>query len=73
MDALLAGLADKLADDAALPRPAWTQRGRRLRQPWAPAGTPRQTAHRREHTPTQLAYRNLVIDAATLWREPARA
>lgn len=73
LDALLAGLADKLADDAALPRPAWTQHGRRLRQSWAPAGTPRQTAYRRARTPAQLADRNLVVDAATLWREPADA
>lgn len=73
VDALLAGLADKLADDARLPRPVWTRRGRRLRQPWAPAGTPRQTAYRREHTPAQLARRNLVVDVQTLWREPVRA
>jgi hypothetical protein len=30
MDALLAGIADKLADDARLPRPAWTKRTPRL-------------------------------------------
>jgi len=73
VDALLAGLADKLADDAGLPRPSWTRRGRRLPQPWAPPGTPRQTAHRRAHTPEQLAQRNLVIDAKSLWREPVGA
>ncbi len=73
LDALLAGLAEKLADDAGLPRPDWTQRGRKLRRRWAPAGTPRQTAYRRERTPEQRARRNLVVDAQTLWREPGGA
>ncbi len=73
MDALLAGIADKLADDAGIERPAWTRRGRRLRKGWAPAGTPRQTAYRREHTPPQLARRNLIVDASSLWRDAVDA
>lgn len=74
MDALLAGVADKLADDAGLPRPAWTRRGRRLRQPWLTPGTPKQLAYQIEHTPPQLRERNVIVDAASLWRdrEPAR-
>lgn len=69
MDALLAGIADKLADDAQLPRPAWTRRGRRLRQPWLTPGTPKQRAYQLEHTPPQLRARNVIVDAASLWRD----
>ena len=74
MDALLAGIADKLADDAGLPRPAWTRRGRRLRQPWLTPGTPKQRAYQLEHTPPQLRDRNVIVDVASLWRdrEPTR-
>ena len=69
MDALLAGIADKLADDAQLPRPAWTRRGRRLRQPWLTPGTPKQRAYQIEHTPPQLRERNVIVDAESLWRD----
>ncbi|HWH30462.1 MAG TPA: helix-turn-helix transcriptional regulator [Mycobacteriales bacterium] len=72
VDVLLAGIADKLADDHQLPRPAWTSR-RTLKIPWAPAATPRQHAYQQKHTPRQLAQRNIVVDAGTLWRDgPAR-
>ena len=38
MDGLLAGIAEKLADDQGVPRPAWTADVPRLRQPWTPRG-----------------------------------
>lgn len=69
MDALLAGLADKLADDAGVARPAWTRHAPRLRRPWSTPGTPDQVAHRLEQTPVQLRERNIVVDAASLWRD----
>lgn len=67
LDALLAGIADKLADDHQLPRPAWTDR-RKLKTTWAPASTPRQRAYQEAHTPRQLREHNLIVDADTLWR-----
>ena len=69
MDAMLAGIADKLADDAGLPRPSWTRRGRRLPQPWLTPGTPKQRAYQIEHTPPQLRERNVMVDASSLWRD----
>lgn len=69
MDALLAGIADKLADDAGLPRPDWTRRGRRLREPWFTPATPRQRQSQIDHTPPQLRERNIIVDQASLWRD----
>ena len=51
MDALLAGIADKLADDARLPRPAWTKRNPRLESEWSAPGTPAMLAARRAAPP----------------------
>lgn len=69
LDALLAGIADRLADDQQLARPTWTKR-RSLAALWSPPGTPRQTAHRLARTPSQLKEHNVVVDAETLWRAP---
>ena len=71
MDALLAGIADKLADDARLPRPTWTTRTPRLESEWSAPGTPAMLAARRAATPPQLKERGLVLDEASLWRDRA--
>ena len=71
MDALLAGIADKLADDAGLPRPAWTKRTPRLKSEWSAPGTPAMLAARRAATPPQLRDRGLVLDESSLWRDRA--
>jgi transcriptional regulator with XRE-family HTH domain len=71
MDALLAGIADKLADDARLPRPAWTKRIPRLTSEWSAPGTPAMLAARRAATPPQLKERGLVVDESSLWRDRA--
>ena len=71
MDALLAGIADKLADDARLTRPAWTKRTSRLESEWSAPGTPAMLAARRATTPPQLKERRLVLDEASLWRDRA--
>lgn len=65
MDALLAGIADKLADDARLPRPAWTKRTPRLKSEWSAPGTPAMLAARRAATPPQLKERGRVLDASS--------
>jgi transcriptional regulator with XRE-family HTH domain len=71
MDALLAGIAEKLADDARLPRPGWTKRIPRLTSEWSAPGTPTMLAARRAATPPQLKERGLVVDESSLWRDRA--
>jgi len=71
MDALLAGIADKLADDARLPRPNWTKRIPRLKAEWSAPGTPAMLAARRAATPPQLKERGLLLDESSLWRDRA--
>ena len=71
VDALLAGIAEKLADDAGLLRPSWTRHGPVLSEEWLSPGTPRMQAAVRAATPPQLLQRGLLIDARSLWRDRA--
>lgn len=69
MDALLAGIADKLADDGHLARSTWTSAVPSLEDDtFLIPTTPRQRRAIRDATPSQLAARRLFIDAETLWR-----
>lgn len=68
-DALLAGVADKLADDGGFARPSWTQQAPTLDREWAMPGTPQMIASRRAATPVQLRDRGLVVDVGSLWRD----
>lgn len=61
-DALLAAVAEKLADDGGLPRPSWTSGVPSLDQPFEPP------ARRRSPVPDQLAARGLLIGASSLFR-----
>lgn len=70
LDTLLAGIAEKLADDAGIGRPAWTRRTPCLREEWSPFSTPRLKAMWRRAAPPQLLDRGLVIDEPSLWRNP---
>lgn len=70
MDALLAGIADKLAEDHHLARPAWTFDAPALdNDTFLMPTTPRQRRAIRDATPSQLAARRLFVDAETLWRQ----
>ena len=69
LDTMLAGIAEKIADDSGLPRPAWTRRVPRLEDDWHEDGTPRMIARWREATPPQLLARGLVVDGDSLWRD----
>jgi transcriptional regulator with XRE-family HTH domain len=71
MDTLIAGIAEKLADDAKLPRPPWTKLVPPAPETWLPMGTPRMLERWRRSTPPQLRARNLVVDAESLWRHEA--
>lgn len=71
MRALLAGIAEKLADDHDLGRPGWTWTAPKMTPDWELPGTPRMRADRRAHAPRQLLDRGIVVDGATLWRDRA--
>ena len=71
LDSLLAGIAEKICDDARLPRPAWARAVPPLRDRWATPGTPAMQQAIADATPRALADRGLSIDEASLWREPA--
>lgn len=68
VDALLAAVAEKLADDAGLPRPSWTTAAPVLDEPYAPL-VARKVAGR--SVPPQLSARSLMIDTESLWRDRA--
>lgn len=65
VDALLASVAETLADEAGLLRPSWAESCPGLGQPFEPP------ARRRRDVPPQLAARGLMIDRASLFRDPA--
>jgi len=67
VDTLLAAVAEKLADDADLPRPAWTNSIPTLPEPYLPPVARTVSDHA---IPAQLQARGLMIDAGSLWRDP---
>jgi transcriptional regulator with XRE-family HTH domain len=71
-DNLLAGIAEKVADDAHVQRPAWTKRIPGLTERWESDGTPRMRAMSEATTPPQLVARNIILSATSLWRDAAR-
>ena len=68
VDALLAAIAEKLADDAALPRPSWTRAIPPLDAPYRPKVARSNASH---EVPPQLEARGIFIDTASLWRNRA--
>lgn len=66
IDTLLAAVAEKLADDAGLRRPSWTEAVPPLLTPWEPP-----TRGRHHEIPEQFAARGLVVDSGSLFRDPA--
>ena len=68
-DNLLAGIAEKVSDDAGTPRPAWTKKIPPLAVTWEGFGTERMRAAAAAATPPQLAARNVLIPTASLWRQ----
>lgn len=67
VDTLLAAVAEKLADDATLPRPSWTLAVPPLDVPYRP---PVVRPNAQREVPAQLEARALLIDATSLWRDP---
>jgi hypothetical protein len=71
LDALLAGMAEKLADDGGITRPRWSAAVPPLDDPWEPPGTPRMIAAAKRTAPESFKRRNLFIAERDLWRESA--
>lgn len=69
MNALLAGIAEKIADDADFHAPSWTRRVPPLPFEWSAPGTPRMKERWRRTVPPQLEERGLLVDAESLWRD----
>lgn len=67
VDTLLAAVAEKLADDFALPRPTWTRTVPPLDVPYHPPVIRPDAQHK---VPPQLNARGLLIDTPSLWRDP---
>lgn len=65
VDALLAAVAEKLADDANLRRPSWTATAPVLDEPFQPPVR----GNVEVDVPPQLAARGLMIDTCSLWRD----
>jgi transcriptional regulator with XRE-family HTH domain len=65
--ALLASVADKLADDQGLRRPPWAASVPPVDRPWTPPGTPTMIAKARRNTPAQLRARNIFLAEHDLW------
>jgi len=70
-DALLASIAEKLADDAGIPRPRWTRSVPPSPTPWEAPGTPARIRRARAQAPAQLAARNIWLAAHDIWRNAA--
>ena len=68
LDALLAGIAEKVADDADVARPRWCGAVPGLEKPWEAPGTPRMRAAAAAAVPPQLAARNIWLAERDLWR-----
>ena len=69
MDALLAAIAEKLADDAGISRPRWTRSRPPLREVWSVAIRPSKQAEAEANTPPQFIRRGLLIPESTIWRD----
>ena len=66
IDTLLAGVAEKLADDAGLLRPSWTETVPELDVAFTPP------TRRHRPVPPQLASRGVMIDTESLFRSKSK-
>ncbi len=71
LNAILAALAEQLADENGVDRPKWTRAFGPLDEPWAPPATPRMRASFEKSTPAAFRRRNLVLSRSALFRTAA--
>jgi len=68
-DALLAGVAEKLADDHEINRPGWCSAVPPSSERWTSIGTPTMMKRNESQAAPQLVARNIYINQWQLWRE----
>jgi transcriptional regulator with XRE-family HTH domain len=68
IDSLLAGIAEKCADDADIQRPKWTKTRPGLKDAWHGLGTPRMQLNNTANTPPQLLARGMHVHSSNIWR-----
>lgn len=68
LDCLLAGVTEKLADDANLARPKWCAAVSKLDEIWRAPGTPVMNARNDDLAPVQFIARNIFLSSLTFWR-----
>jgi hypothetical protein len=66
-DTLLAGVAEKLADDAGISRPEWCALVKSGIARWPQAWTTNNMASAKRYTPPQLRIRHCIVDKNVLW------
>jgi transcriptional regulator with XRE-family HTH domain len=71
LDAVLAALAEQLADEHGVERPRWTRAVGPLRAPWSPPATPRMRAAAEASTPEPFRRRNIILSRSALFRSAA--
>jgi transcriptional regulator with XRE-family HTH domain len=71
LDAILAALAEELADEYGIERPRWTRAVGALREQWASPATPRMRAAAEMSTPEPFRRRNLILARSALFRQAA--
>lgn len=71
MDALLAGIAEKVSADHRLVAPRWARAVPPLKEAWSPPGTPRMISTAEKDTPEPFRRRRIVLAAQDLWRSRA--
>jgi hypothetical protein len=71
LNAILAAMAEQLADEYGIERPRWTRAFGPLDEPWAPPSTPRMRVSFEESTPEAFRRRNIVLSRSALFRTAA--
>jgi transcriptional regulator with XRE-family HTH domain len=71
LDAILAALADMLADRAGIEAPRWTRSVPTPREPWAAPGTPAMRARAAAATPGAFRRRNIILSGDAIFRDAA--
>jgi transcriptional regulator with XRE-family HTH domain len=71
LNALLAALAEQLADEHGIERPPWTRAYGPLEDPWFPPSTPQMRQSYQRSSPEPFRRRNIVIPRSAIFRSAA--
>lgn len=71
LNAILAALAEQLAEEHGIECPRWTRAYGALEEPWSPPSTPRMRAAFEESTPEAFRRRNLILSRSALFHSVA--